>query len=142
MTNFPGDVDGLARGGRPVHGVDRRAEVSFYDWYADLPIASPQVFGDQTDVPEPGDWWDAAYLMLWGSNMPVGTRTPDAHWMTAARYRGVEGDGSSVPGDRTPGLDGDDGLDGGDGRGTGDRRGGGDRPGLGAAPPETGPRPR
>jgi nitrate reductase alpha subunit len=24
---------------------------SFYDWYADLPVASPQVFGDQTDVP-------------------------------------------------------------------------------------------
>ncbi|MER6142804.1 nitrate reductase subunit alpha [Streptomyces sparsogenes] len=61
--------------------------ISFYDWYADLPIASPQVFGDQTDVPESGDWWDAAYLMLWGSNVPV-TRTPDAHWMAEARYRG------------------------------------------------------
>jgi nitrate reductase alpha subunit len=31
--------------------------LSFYDWYADLPMASPQVFGDQTDVPESGDWW-------------------------------------------------------------------------------------
>ncbi len=61
--------------------------LSFYDWYADLPVASPQVFGDQTDVPESGDWWDASYLMLWGSNVPV-TRTPDAHWMTEARYRG------------------------------------------------------
>ncbi|WP_432168823.1 nitrate reductase subunit alpha [Streptomyces sp. 1222.5] len=61
--------------------------LTFYDWYADLPIASPQVFGDQTDVPESGDWWDAAYLMLWGSNVPV-TRTPDAHWMAEARYRG------------------------------------------------------
>ncbi|MGW5942073.1 nitrate reductase subunit alpha [Streptomyces celluloflavus] len=61
--------------------------LSFYDWYADLPIASPQVFGDQTDVPESGDWWDAAYLVLWGSNVPV-TRTPDAHWMAEARYRG------------------------------------------------------
>jgi nitrate reductase / nitrite oxidoreductase, alpha subunit len=39
---------------------------SFYDWYADLPVASPQVFGDQTDVPESGDWWDATYLMMWG----------------------------------------------------------------------------
>ena len=29
--------------------------LSFYDWYADLPVASPQVFGDQTDVPESGD---------------------------------------------------------------------------------------
>jgi nitrate reductase alpha subunit len=53
----------------------------------DPPVASPQVFGDQTDVPESGDWWDAAYLILWGSNVPV-TRTPDAHWMTEARYRG------------------------------------------------------
>ncbi|WP_019633355.1 nitrate reductase subunit alpha [Actinomadura atramentaria] len=61
--------------------------LSFYDWYADLPIASPQVFGDQTDVPESADWWDAAYLLLWGSNVPV-TRTPDAHWMAEARYRG------------------------------------------------------
>ncbi|GAA2881969.1 hypothetical protein GCM10020220_085290 [Nonomuraea rubra] len=50
-------------------------------------MASPQVFGDQTDVPESADWWDAAYLMLWGSNVPV-TRTPDAHYMAEARYHG------------------------------------------------------
>ena len=61
--------------------------LSFYDWYADLPNASPQMFGDQTDVPESGDWWDAGYLFMWGSNVPM-TRTPDAHWMTEARYRG------------------------------------------------------
>ncbi|HET6562962.1 MAG TPA: nitrate reductase subunit alpha [Marmoricola sp.] len=61
--------------------------LSFYDWYADLPVASPQMFGDQTDVPESGDWWNAGYLVMWGSNLPV-TRTPDAHWMTEARYRG------------------------------------------------------
>ena len=61
--------------------------LSFYDWYADLPNASPQRFGDQTDVPESGDWWDAGYLIMWGSNVPM-TRTPDAHWMTEARYRG------------------------------------------------------
>jgi len=61
--------------------------LSFYDWYADLPNASPQMFGDQTDVPESGDWWDAGYLIMWGSNVPL-TRTPDAHWMTEARYRG------------------------------------------------------
>jgi nitrate reductase alpha subunit len=63
------------------------AMLSFYDWYADLPVASPQVFGDQTDVPESGDWWDAGYLIMWGANLPV-TRTPDAHWMAEARYRG------------------------------------------------------
>jgi len=61
--------------------------LSFYDWYADMPIASPQVYGDQTDVPESGDWWNAAYLIIWGTNLPI-TRTPDAHFMTEARYRG------------------------------------------------------
>ena len=73
--------------GARYHALLGAPMLSFYDWYADLPVASPQVFGDQTDVPESGDWWDASYLMLWGSNVPV-TRTPDAHWMTEARYRG------------------------------------------------------
>ncbi len=61
--------------------------LSFYDWYADLPPASPQAFGDQTDVPESGDWWNASYLLIWGTNLPT-TRTPDAHFMVEARYRG------------------------------------------------------
>ncbi len=61
--------------------------LSFYDWYCDLPVASPQVFGDQTDVPESADWWNASYLIMWGANVPV-TRTPDAHFMAEARYRG------------------------------------------------------
>ncbi|MGV9775915.1 nitrate reductase subunit alpha [Streptosporangium sp. NPDC003464] len=63
--------------------------LSFYDWYADLPIASPQVWGDQTDVPESADWWNSRYLIMWGSNIPV-TRTPDAHFMTEARYQGTK----------------------------------------------------
>ncbi|MGH9059008.1 MAG: molybdopterin-dependent oxidoreductase, partial [Acidimicrobiales bacterium] len=42
---------------------------------------------DQTDVPESGDWFNAAYLIIWGTNLPI-TRTPDAHFMTEARYRG------------------------------------------------------
>lgn len=61
--------------------------LSFYDWYCDLPIASPQIWGDQTDVPESADWWNASYLIMWGSNIPT-TRTPDAHFMTEARYKG------------------------------------------------------
>ncbi|MFI1761290.1 nitrate reductase subunit alpha [Streptomyces sp. NPDC020800] len=73
--------------GARFHSLIGAPMLSFYDWYADLPVASPQVFGDQTDVPESGDWWDAAYLMMWGSNVPV-TRTPDAHRMAEARYRG------------------------------------------------------
>ncbi len=28
--------------------------MSFYDWYCDLPPASPQTWGEQTDVPESG----------------------------------------------------------------------------------------
>ncbi len=65
------------------------AMLSFYDWYADLPIASPQVFGDQTDVPESADWWNSSYLIMWGSNIPT-TRTPDAHFMTEVRYKGTK----------------------------------------------------
>lgn len=73
--------------GARFHELIGAPMLSFYDWYADLPNASPQMFGDQTDVPESGDWWDAGYLVMWGSNVPL-TRTPDAHWMTEARYRG------------------------------------------------------
>jgi nitrate reductase alpha subunit len=61
--------------------------LSFYDWYADLPPASPQAFGDQTDVPESADWWNSSYLIIWGTNIPT-TRTPDAHFMVESRYRG------------------------------------------------------
>ena len=61
--------------------------LSFYDWYADLPPASPQIWGDQTDVPESADWWNASYVVIWGTNIPQ-TRTPDAHFMVEARYRG------------------------------------------------------
>ena len=52
--------------GARFHALIGAPMLSFYDWYADLPVASPQVFGDQTDVPESGDWWDASYLVLWG----------------------------------------------------------------------------
>ena len=63
--------------------------MSFYDWYCDLPPASPQTWGEQTDVPESADWFNAGFLMLWGSNVPQ-TRTPDAHFYTEARYRGAK----------------------------------------------------
>ena len=62
---------------------------SFYDWYCDLPPASPMTWGEQTDVPESADWYNAGYLLLWGSNVPQ-TRTPDAHFYTEARYRGTK----------------------------------------------------
>ena len=55
--------------------------MSFYDWYCDLPPASPQTWGEQTDVPESADWYNSGFLILWGSNVPQ-TRTPDAHFYT------------------------------------------------------------
>lgn len=63
--------------------------LSFYDWYADLPPASPQIWGEQTDVPESSDWYNSSYIMMWGSNVPL-TRTPDAHFMTEVRYKGAK----------------------------------------------------
>ena len=63
--------------------------MSFYDWYCDLPPASPMTWGEQTDVPESADWYSAGFLMLWGSNVPQ-TRTPDAHFYTEARYKGTK----------------------------------------------------
>ncbi|MBK1634831.1 nitrate reductase subunit alpha [Rhodovulum adriaticum] len=63
--------------------------LSFYDWYCDLPPSSPQTWGEQTDVPESADWYNAGFLLIWGSNVPQ-TRTPDAHFYTEARYRGTK----------------------------------------------------
>jgi len=63
--------------------------LSFYDWYCDLPPASPQTWGEQTDVPESADWYNSTFLMLWGSNVPQ-TRTPDAHFMAEVRYKGAK----------------------------------------------------
>ncbi|HEY5514103.1 MAG TPA: molybdopterin-dependent oxidoreductase, partial [Geomonas sp.] len=63
--------------------------LSFYDWYCDLPPASPQVWGEQTDVNESADWYNASYIVVCGSNVPM-TRTPDAHYLAEARYRGAK----------------------------------------------------
>ncbi len=63
--------------------------MSFYDWYCDLPPASPMTWGEQTDVPESADWYNSGYLILWGSNVPQ-TRTPDAHFYTEVRYKGTK----------------------------------------------------
>jgi nitrate reductase alpha subunit len=63
--------------------------MSFYDWYCDLPPSSPQVWGEQTDVPESADWFNSSFIIAWGSNVPQ-TRTPDAHFFTEVRYRGAK----------------------------------------------------
>lgn len=81
MVSFSGGSRFLSLIGAPL--------LSFYDWYADLPIASPQIWGDQTDVPESSDWYNSSYLLIWGSNLPQ-TRTPDSHFMVEARYKGTK----------------------------------------------------
>ncbi|GAD23004.1 nitrate reductase subunit alpha [Acidovorax sp. MR-S7] len=63
--------------------------LSFYDWYCDLPPSSPQVWGEQTDVPESADWYNSNFIIAWGSNVPQ-TRTPDAHFFTEVRYKGAK----------------------------------------------------
>jgi len=63
--------------------------MSFYDWYCDLPPASPQTWGEQTDVPESADWYNSTFIMAWGSNVPQ-TRAPDAHFFTEVRYKGAK----------------------------------------------------
>lgn len=63
--------------------------LSFYDWYCDLPPASPMTWGEQTDVPESADWYNSNYIIAWGSNVPQ-TRTPDAHFFTEVRYKGTK----------------------------------------------------
>jgi nitrate reductase / nitrite oxidoreductase, alpha subunit len=63
--------------------------MSFYDWYCDLPPSSPQIWGEQTDVPESADWYNSSFIIAWGSNVPQ-TRTPDAHFLTEVRYKGAK----------------------------------------------------
>ena len=61
--------------------------LSFYDWYCDLPNASPEIWGDQTDVAESADWYNSKYIAVMGSNLSM-TRTPDVHFVAEARHDG------------------------------------------------------
>jgi nitrate reductase alpha subunit len=63
--------------------------LSFYDWYSDLPPASPEVWGEQTDVQESADWYNAKLLAVMGSNLNM-TRTPDCHFAAEARHNGTK----------------------------------------------------
>lgn len=60
---------------------------SFYDWYCDLPPASPMIWGEQTDVHESADWYQSTYWIVAGTNLPM-TRTADAHYMSEFKYNG------------------------------------------------------
>ncbi|OGO32329.1 MAG: nitrate reductase subunit alpha [Chloroflexi bacterium RBG_16_56_11] len=63
--------------------------LSFYDWYSDLPPASPEMWGEQTDVQESADWYNAKYIVAMGSNLNM-TRTPDVHFVAEGRYAGAK----------------------------------------------------
>ena len=63
--------------------------LSFYDWYCDLPPASPEAWGEQTDVAESADWFHSKMIAIMGSN-PNMTRTPDCHFLPEARVNGTK----------------------------------------------------
>lgn len=63
--------------------------LSFYDWYCDLPSASPETWGEQTDVQESADWFNAKLLAVMGSNLNM-TRTPDCHFAAESRHNGTK----------------------------------------------------
>lgn len=63
--------------------------LSFYDWYSDLPPASPEIWGEQTDVAESADWYNSKFIAVMGSNLNM-TRTPDVHFIAEARHNGTK----------------------------------------------------
>lgn len=63
--------------------------LSFYDWYCDLPNAFPEIWGEQTDVCESADWFNAKFLVSMGANLGM-TRTPDIHFFSEARHNGTK----------------------------------------------------
>jgi nitrate reductase alpha subunit len=65
------------------------AVMSFYDWYCDLPPASPETWGEQTDVPESADWYNARFVAVMGANLNM-TRTPDTHFISEVRHAGAK----------------------------------------------------
>lgn len=63
--------------------------LSFYDWYCDLPNAFPEVWGEQTDVCESADWFNSKFCVSMGANLGM-TRTPDIHFFSEARHNGTK----------------------------------------------------
>ncbi|MCC7071737.1 MAG: nitrate reductase subunit alpha [Deltaproteobacteria bacterium] len=63
--------------------------LSFYDWYCDLPTAFPEIWGEQTDVCESADWYNAKLIADMGACLNM-TRTPDCHFFAEARHNGTK----------------------------------------------------
>jgi nitrate reductase alpha subunit len=63
--------------------------LSFYDWYCDLPCAFPEIWGEQTDVAESADWYNSKFIAVMGANLGM-TRTPDVHFFAESRHNGTK----------------------------------------------------
>ena len=63
--------------------------LSFYDWYCDLPTAFPEIWGEQTDVCESADWYNAKMIADMGACLNM-TRTPDCHFFAESRHNGTK----------------------------------------------------
>ncbi len=63
--------------------------LSFYDWYCDLPTAFPEVWGEQTDVCESADWYNSKMIADMGACLNM-TRTPDCHFFAESRHNGTK----------------------------------------------------
>ncbi|NQU34304.1 MAG: nitrate reductase subunit alpha [Bacteroidetes bacterium] len=63
--------------------------LSFYDWYCDLPNSFPEIWGEQTDVAESADWYNSKFIAVMGANLGM-TRTPDVHFFSESRHNGTK----------------------------------------------------
>ena len=63
--------------------------LSFYDWYCDLPTAFPELWGEQTDVCESADWYNSKMIADMGACLNM-TRTPDCHFFAESRHNGTK----------------------------------------------------
>ncbi|RLD37080.1 MAG: nitrate reductase subunit alpha, partial [Bacteroidetes bacterium] len=63
--------------------------LSFYDWYCDLPNSFPEIWGEQTDVAESADWFNSKFIAVMGANLGM-TRTPDVHFFSESRHNGTK----------------------------------------------------
>ncbi len=63
--------------------------LSFYDWYCDLPNSFPEIWGEQTDVAESADWYNSKFIACMGANLGM-TRTPDVHFFAESRHNGTK----------------------------------------------------
>lgn len=86
----PDRVIGFLRRRRALSQPDRRdAAVVLRLVLRPSAVEPPDLGRAQTDVPKSADWYNSAYIIAWGSNVPQ-TRTPDAQFFVEARYNGTK----------------------------------------------------